>query len=331
MFCRTTFSISSPKVWLPVASTTALALAAGLFMPACAATPFEDYLAYRTALASMTHESDLKAFYLDKYADKIPAVDTPERLAQLKMKLDQANLTKVSETINGDKATLVLDYSIGDKYTKEYVALLNKQRHATGNQAATVMPAPPERRRAVLTMQQEDGIWKETKTEYINVPTPTTATNAAARGAYKEAFPNKPLSGTIDGKQVTFNELILHKTTPPAVPLLALNFKDAGGKYPMTVDIQLWGQSNDLFTKDFVYKDDGAFLSPTLAVRVDSGQRVLKNFDTKTRGWGLRLRMMPPKDGKVPCYIIWRADNPTHDHLEGYFYAKIYAVNGNEK
>ncbi len=320
--------LSSRKLSQAIFSATCLSLI--LSNAAFAGEPYEDYMAFRKVLEKMRSSQDLKPFTLDKEQSKLDA-PTPLKLAELKLPLDFINPVKVSEKIDGDTAKLVMDGTQSSHYTTLFTDLINKEYHSTG---AKPYPVNGLKRRLTIEMQLEDGTWKIAKVlSGADVLPPANASNNAVRSVYKEPFVSKPVSGSIGGKPIVFNDFSYATMTNT----LSLNSKRSDGFLILTFDVRLNDIVDSPFTKESVYKDDHAYMPPTISIQAVDATSMSKNkltYYNAVNGegpWGLRLRLMPPKNKLIAGYINWKADNATKDHVEGFFYAKFIEKYSNQK
>lgn len=297
---------------------------------AFAGSPYEDYMAFRSVLEKMKSNQELKPFYLDKEQSKLDTT-TPMATAVLKIQLDFVNPVKVSEKIDGDTATLVMDGTQSSHYSKLYTDLMNKEYHSTG---AKPFPTNNLKRRMTMQMQLEDGTWKVAKIESAaDVLPPATAGDASVRSVYNAPFVNKPVTGSINGKPVVFNDFSYATMTNT----VSLNSKKPNGMPILLFDIRLNDIVGSPFTKESLYRDDRAAMAPFISIQEVDPVSTSKNKLTYYHGvngeapWGLRLRMMPPKNKLITGYINWKVDNATKDHVEGFFYANFIEKYANQK
>ena len=291
---------------------------------------YEDYMASRKVLETMKSNQELKPFYLKKEQSRLDT-NTPLNTSMLKIQLDFVNPVKVSEKIDGDTATLVMDGTQSSHYSKLYTELMNKEYHSTG---AHPFPTNDLKSRMTMKMQLEDGMWKVAKVESAaDVLPPATAGNASVRSVYKDPFVSKPLSGSINGKPIVFNDFSYATMTNS----VSLNSNKPNGFPILTFDVRLNDIADSPFTKESLYKDDRASMAPFISIQEVDPVSMSKNKLTYYHGvngepeWGLRLKLMPPKNKLIPGYINWKVDNATKDHIEGFFYAKLIEKYSNQK
>jgi hypothetical protein len=289
--------------------------------PAIAATPFEDYVEYRKTVERMTHASDLRRYYLNKDAAQLQNGDDPLNIAMLKaLTLDFLNPVLINQKIEGTKATLVVEGANGSRYTSEWAKIANQK----GQGKVTVEPPAPGKRRMTIPMELEDGVWKSIgENTSTAAPTATTPENSITRSIYKDNFVNKPLSGMLNGKPFILTDAVLNKCSTPNISFLELKHS-TNDWHDVIFRVGFFDINDNLFSRESIYKDDAASIAPDVEIRSEEGKPGTKStkFDSGSH-WGMRLRLLPPKDGKVSGYIAWRANNKTRDHLEGYFYAKV--------